>query len=88
MQGTRHHAGVVKDQAIGQQVVVLDDLALLATVVFRNDSAVAGLALVRLRLNRGAQLGVSDVLEDEPRTNPPHPTRETRGIGGIRAGAI
>ena len=36
-----HHARVVEDQAVGEQVVVFDDLALLAAVVFGDDPTTA-----------------------------------------------
>jgi len=64
VQDAGHHAHVVKDQAVGEQVVVLDDLAQFAAVILGNDAAategkpldeaVEGLALVGRGLDRGA----------------------------------
>jgi hypothetical protein len=53
----------VKDEAVGEQVVVFDDLALVGPIVLGDDATaeceplnkvVEGLALVRRRLDRGA----------------------------------
>ena len=75
VQPAGHHARVVEDQAVGEQMVVFDDLALLAAVVFGDDPTTAerqpldevieGLTLVGRRLDRRAQLRVPQVLKQE-----------------------
>jgi hypothetical protein len=69
----------VEDQAVGEQLVVRADLALLSAVVLGDEAAategeplhevVERLALVGRGLDRGAQVGIPEVLQQEARAD-------------------
>ena len=75
MQNAAQREDVVEDDAVGDQVVILDDLALLIAVMGRDRAITAerdplrepveGLALVSCRLDQCAQLRAAQVLQQE-----------------------
>jgi hypothetical protein len=66
---------VIKDQTVGYQVIVLDDLALFLTLVFSYDSVTAEsnplrevvepFALVYRTVNLSTQFNIIDIVEQE-----------------------
>lgn len=75
LQNTGERIDIVENQAVGNEVVVLDDFALFVTVVLGNEtmSAESGplnkpverLTFVRCRLNQAAQVGIGHKAEQK-----------------------